>query len=446
MGSGTDCLNRAIVIGGSIAGLLTARVLSEAFQEVVIVERDQLPQSSAPRRGVPQSVQPHILLTKGYRILEALFPGIGADLQSAGALPIDWGREFHYYHRGGRNATSEGDSGLVSFTCTRPLLEATVRSRVAKLPNIKWLESCRVCGLVGDRNQVSGIRYRLSRPTEQEQHLSADLVVDASGRGSLAPKWLGDIGADVPAATVINPYVGYATQRLQIPEGWLADWKVLLVSQEAPHNPRLGYLAQVEGGEWIATLGGYSKDYPPLDHSGFLDFAKSLASPEFYEAVKAAQPVTEITAHRATANRLYHYERLQMPRGFAALGDAVCALCPVYGQGMTLSAIAATVLQDWLQQLKGNQPMDTSSFQRRLAKGSQFPWGVATGSDSQFPGTEGAIPSKPLGGLFQKYIEQLIQKSQEEDWIHIRFTEIAHMVKPPTAFFEPRLVLKALSR
>ncbi|HEY9879142.1 MAG TPA: monooxygenase [Leptolyngbyaceae cyanobacterium] len=444
MSSSTNRFGRAVVIGGSVAGLLAARVLADAFAEVCIVERDTLPQAGHPRKGVPQSVQPHILLTKGYWVLEALFPGIGKDLQAAGALPIDWGHEFHYFHCGGWNATFKGDSGLVSYTCTRPLLESTVRHFVAKLPNVTWLENCRVSGLVGQPDRVSGIRYHSSEQA-QEQLLAADLVIDASGRSSPASKWLDEIGASVPPPTVVNPYVGYATQRLRIPDGWQSDWKVLLISQEPPDNPRLGYLAQVEGGEWIATLGGYGKDYPPLEQKGFLEFARSLAHPAFYEAVKVGEPVTEIKAHRATANRLYHYERIQMPRGFAAMGDAVCAMCPVYGQGMTLAAIAAEVLQDWLKQQQHSQQMDTTRFQKKLAQQLQFPWGVATGSDSQFATTTGAVSTNPVSSLFQKYIDRLIQKSKEEGWIHIRFTEIAHMTKPPTAFFEPRLILKALS-
>jgi len=73
-----------------------------------------------------------------------------------------------------------------------------------------------------------------------------------------------------------------------------------------------------------------------------------LPSQKFYEAIKDAEPVSPIYAHRAT-NRLRHYEK--MAGGFVALGDAVCALCPVYGQGMTVSALSAMVLRDWLSEL-----------------------------------------------------------------------------------------------
>jgi 2-polyprenyl-6-methoxyphenol hydroxylase-like FAD-dependent oxidoreductase len=446
MSRGTREQTRAIVIGGSIAGLLTARVLSEFFEQVTVVDRDQFPPAGKPRRGVPQSVQPHVLFTRGYRILEELFPGIGNDLKSAGAIPIDWGKEFHYFTKGAFNATVEEGSGLVSFTCTRPLLEGTVRNQVAQVPNIEWLEGSRVCGLIGSREQVKGIRYRISHHGE-EQHLLATLVVDASGRSTHAPDWLEAIGAPKPAATVVNPFLGYATQRMQIPEGWQAGWKVLLIAQEAPYNKRLGYLAEVEGGEWIATLGGYSKDYPPLDYKGFLEFAQSLAHPAFYDAIRMAEPVSTITAHRATANRLYHYEKIQVPEGFAGIGDAVCALCPVYGQGMTVSAISVLELQEWLkQQFQTGDPLKTAEFQKKLAKSLQFPWNIATGSDLQFPMTEGVVPSNPIAGLFQKYVERLIQKSKQEGWIHVRFTEVAHMLKPPTAFFAPQLILEALTR
>ncbi|MGF1537000.1 MAG: FAD-dependent oxidoreductase [Elainellaceae cyanobacterium] len=434
-------LAQTAVVGASIAGLLTARVLSEFSGQVVLVDRDRLPQESAPRRGVPQSVQPHVLLTRGYRILEALFPNIGKDLAAAGAIPIDWGRDFRYYHQGGWNATCAEASDLRSYTCTRYLLEAVIRSRVAQLPNVQWIEEARVCGLTGNGGQVTGVRYR---PSGQKQSacLQADLVIDASGRGSNATQWLEELSAPVPEATVVNANLGYATQRLRLPQDWPGHCKVMLVSQRAPDNPRLGYLAQVEGGEWIATLGGYSKVFPPLEQGTFLDFAAHLEDAAFYEAIKAAQPVSDIKAHRATANRLYHYERLPMPAGFAVIGDAVCALCPVYGQGMTVSALSALVLRDWLSRAK--QPLATSHFQQKLAKAIQFPWGVAAGSDSKFLASQGAAPTNPAAALLQKYMARLIHKSKQEDWVNIRFTEVAHMVKPPAALFAPRLVWKAL--
>jgi len=97
----------AVVIGGSIARLLSARVLADYFESVAIVETDKLPEKPEARKGVPQSVQPHVLFTRGYRILEELFPGIGTELSTAGALSIDWTREFHHFGEGGWSQSAE---------------------------------------------------------------------------------------------------------------------------------------------------------------------------------------------------------------------------------------------------------------------------------------------------------------------------------------------------
>ncbi|MGG6264959.1 FAD-dependent oxidoreductase [Leptolyngbya sp. AN03gr2] len=422
----------AIVIGGSIAGLLAARVLSEQFERVMIVDRDQLPLSADPRRGVPQSVQPHVLYAKGYRILEELFPGIGEDLTAAGAVSFDWGQDFLFFQAGTWTPRTETPTELKSFTCTRPLLESTIRQRVSKLPNVEFLEQQRVIGLLGDRASIRGIKT-------QQKDLMAQLVVDASGRSSQLPQWLQSLGLTSPRSTVVDPGLGYATRRCRIPARDQPDGKVLLISQEPPNQPRLGYLAQVEADQWIATLGGYGKDYPPTDHEGFLQFAQSLDNPAFYRAIVDSEPLSEVQVHRATVNRLYHYEEIQMPNGLIAIGDSVCALCPIYGQGMTVSALSALVLRRWLEQSKTSQ-----DFQKQLARNNTFPWSLATGFDSKFPTTKGAIAPNRFSKVFQAYADRLMICAQKDVSIHLEFLQMAHMLKSPSVLLNPRLVMKAL--
>lgn len=433
----------AIVIGASIAGLLSARVSREHFASVTIIERDKLPLYPEKRRGVPQSVQPHVLLTRGYRILEELFPGIGVELSTKGAQQIDWVREFHYFARGNWSPKVDTVSDVVSFTCSRPLLEWAVRTQLSEITNIKFVEEHRVVGLIGDleNTQVTGLKIQ-DIASGNIQELSADLVVDASGRASNAPQWLNTLGFAVPTETVINPFLGYATRRYKQPTHFTGDWKIMLIAQEAPHNKRLGYLAKIENGEWIATLGGYGHDYPPLDDAGYLEFAHSLASPEFYEAVKNAEPTSPIYAHRATANRWRHYEKIEMPTGFVALGDAVCALCPVYGQGMTVSALSAMVLRDWLQTNK----LESSRFQQRLAKSNQLHWMLATQQDSQFPTTTGAKVSKSnfVQDFIGWYNRKLIANVSVDPSLYSLFTEVSHLLKSPLALYHPKIVLQVL--
>jgi 2-polyprenyl-6-methoxyphenol hydroxylase-like FAD-dependent oxidoreductase len=194
--------HHAIVIGGSIAGLLAARILSEQFERVTIVDRDALPLTSEPRRGVPQSVQPHVLYTKGYRILEELFPGIGKDFQAAGAVPFDWGKDFLFFQHGNWMPTSETAVGLESYTCTRPLLESQVRQRVSQLPNVEFLQGQRVVGLRGDRTSIQGVKLQSGHFATQDY--CAQLVIDASGRSTQSPQWLKDLGITPPPTTVID--------------------------------------------------------------------------------------------------------------------------------------------------------------------------------------------------------------------------------------------------
>ena len=430
------CLgNRAIVIGGSIAGLLSARVLSDYFNRVIILDRDELPAIPQARRGVPQSVQPHVLFAKGYRILAEFFPSIEEQLEANGALSIDWAREFRHFVEGHWGIESEA-SDIVSVTCSRYLLEWTIRQELLKLPGIEILGSSKVTGLVCDRQKITGVKLN-------SEELNAELVVDASGRSSQALQWLEQIGTPAPETTV-NPFLGYATRRYKLPDDLQPDWKVLLISQSPPHDTRLGYLARIENDELIATLGGYAKDFPPLDDKGFLEFARSLAQPDFYNAIANAVPTSPIYAHRATANRMRHYDKVELPEGFIALGDAVCALCPVYGQGMTVSALGAKTLQAWLDKSKGK--LNNNRFQKQLAKSNSFHWMSATSQDSRFPTTVGGKQSKgEINKLMTGYMNKLISKSASEPKLHLMFLEVAHLLRSPLYLYHPATIWQVLT-
>lgn len=446
--------NPAIVIGGSIAGMLAARVLADHFENVIIIETDKLPDYPSIRKGVAQSVQPHVLFTKGYRILEELFPGISTSLSAAGAISIDWAKEFHYFTDARWNANNSDDSDIVSVTCSRPLIEWAIRQKLTQFSNVQFLEQHRVTGLLTNPNKtaITGVCLH-SLVDKTSNSMPASLVVDAAGRRSNAPQWLESLGFTPPPETIINPFLGYATRRYRQPEGFTSDWKVLLISQQPPTNTRLGYLAKIENGEWIATLGGYGRDFPPTDEAGFLEYASTLASPKFYEAIQNAQPISPIYAHRATANRMRHYEKIKLPLGFVALGDAVCALCPVYGQGMTVSALSAIVLRDWLKTSQNSKTLalgNPVNFQKNLAKSNQLSWMLATSQDSRFPTTAGknepGMLGSMLGGVLGWYMQQLQVMASEQASIQTMFMEVAHLLKSPIVLYHPKLILRVLAR
>lgn len=442
--------DHAVVIGGSIAGLLSAHILSQYFSKVTIVEKNKLPEDPNPRNGVPQSTQPHILLTKGYRILLEFFPELITQLLKRGALTIDWGQDFYCFAEFGWLAHTNGPSDLISLTCSRPLLEWGIRQEIQKNTQIKFLEEYQVTGLIYDEKlyKINGVKIR-SNVSKDQKKLIAQLVVDCSGRNSKTPDWLKHIGLNRPPETIVNANLGYATRRYLQPKNFLAPWKVMSIYHVPPEHPRLGYLARIEKGEWIATLGGYEGDFPSTDESAFLKFASNLRSPSLYEAIKKAEPISPIYAYRVTANRLRHYEKCNLPSGFIVLGDAVCSLCPVYGQGMTLSALSSLVLQNWLRQSQKfifAGKLSSSSFQKSLARSNQFHWSLATSQDSRFLKTKGRLKPTSFEKSIERYMRRLQVLVSRNPKIYRSIIEITHSIKSPLHFFSPELIWESIKK
>ena len=455
IGGGTH----ALVIGGSIAGLLAARVLVNHFDRVTVVERDRLPGQPIPRQGVPQANHVHVLLTQGQRILEQLFPGLEAELTAAGTPTVDWIADWSVF--GVLGWGPRFPSSLTGLTCSRSLLEWSLRRRLAacntrsvkpEAYRLQFLEETQVTELLTDdhKSKVTGVRLCFRAETERtmsESTLAADLVVDASGRSSSLPKWLVALGYQPPQKTVINSFLGYASRWYQRPEVQ-ADWQGLLVASKPPEHRRGGVLYPVEGDRWVLTLSGIGRDYPPTDEAGFLDFARSLRSPIIYEAIKDAQPLSPIYSYRGTENRLCHYEKLsRLPEGLVVVGDAVCAFNPVYGQGMTVAAKAALTLDECLHQQfrrdKSTLTGLTQRFQQRLAQVNATPWLMATGEDLRWPTTEGGQPDR-MSRLMHQYMDRVQLLSINNIGVYQTFWEVVHMLKPPTALFQPSILAQVL--
>jgi 2-polyprenyl-6-methoxyphenol hydroxylase-like FAD-dependent oxidoreductase len=448
---------RAIVLGGSIAGLLAARVLADHFAEVVVVERDSYPQEIAVRKGVPQARHVHTLLMRGQRILEQLFPGIEADLAEAGAPALEWTSDALGWSASGW--LPRFHSHLKTHTCSRELLEGTILRRMAAHPTIRFLEHTDVIGLLPDATTtgIAGVRVRArpgsGREAGAEEDLLADFVVDASGRESKSAEWLEGLGYPRPQDTTINAFLGYASRLYQRPANPRAEWKAVLIGAMPPKTLRGGVIYPIEGDRWLVTLSGRSKQYPPLDDAGFVEFARDFASPLIYEAIKEATPLSPAVGYRRTENRLRHYERLErFPERFVLLGDAVCAFNPVYGQGMTTAALGAETLGKLMQEQRQKHPDGdltglSRRFQKALAKVTATPWLMATGEDLRCPGVEGGEElrkSSAIRNWLRGYLERVRLLSARDAATFQLFLEVAHLLRPPTAFFQPRVAVKVL--
>ena len=423
---------RAVVLGASIAGLLATRVLADAYDEVVLVERDVLPTGTARRRGVPQDRHVHALHTRGLLVLEELFPGLTEEATGAGADLGDSLEGVRWYLQGA-DPLVQVDSDMPGLSASRPLLEGLVRRRVLATAGVELREGTDVVGTTSAGDRVTGARIA-SRADGTELDLAADLVVDATGRGSRAPRWLAAMGYPAPEVERIAIDLGYCTRHYRL------DDPLGVFVAATPASPRLGTVMPIEGDRHIVTLGGMLGDHPPTDAAGFAAFAATLPAPDIADALRDARPLDDGATFRFPANQRHHYERLRRaPAGFLVIGDAVCSFNPVYAQGMTVAAVEALVLRDLL---RVHDRIDPLEWYRRIAPVVGAAWESAAGGDLAFPGVTGRRTASMR--LAAAYLPRLFRAATRDGDLARAVVRVVGMVDAPETLLRPRVVAGAL--
>ena len=371
----------AVVVGGGHAGLLAAAALLGQAGQVTVIERDRYPEGPAFRAGVPQARHLHILVAGGQQALENLLPGIVTVLRDAGARLLVPPRDVLIHTPGGWHHRFS-EIGFLTLSCTRPLLDFVVRARVlaeaaASGTHVEVIEGAEVTGLVGTAERVTGVRVRRRGPGQPEREVPADLVVDASGRGSRAPGWLEELGRPAPAEDVLDARLAYATRVFRFADE--PDAGILV--QPEPALRRGGVLLPVEGGRWLLTLSGFTGTRPPTDEGSFLDYAATLAHPHLHRVMKAAEPVSPVHGFVDTGNRHRRYERRgAAPEGLVVIGDAASSFNPVYGHGLTAAARHAVAIRDAAAAMGLGRGFSAAA-QRGVARASAIPWRTAIAVD-----------------------------------------------------------------
>lgn len=437
---------KAVVIGGSMAGLLTARVLSEHFSKVTLIERDGLAMSPDPRKGVPQGRHVHVLLHSGIQVIEHLFPDLLSSLAESGLIVrSDVSRDFRWRHFGVWKARF--NSGIDIVFIYRPSFEFHVASRVAALENVDVVSDAEACGLTAllDRGRITGVKIRRA-DGEPEEALPADLVVDASGRGSQTPKWLREIGLSGVTEDRVEVNVGYASRvyaRAKNPSESLP----LFVLPRAPQT-RGGAVFPIEGNRWMVTLAGWVSDYPPSDENDFLEFARSLDVPDIYQCLKSSVPQSPVSVHKFPANVWRRYDKQSdLPDSLLVIGDAMCSFNPVYAQGMTVAALEAIALGRLLRE-RWTSPSTSNgvsqAFFRLATRLISNPWLLATGEDLRYPDVDGHRSAKSW--LFHRYGGAIHTATSTDERVARQFYRVMSLAAPVSSLFAPGIVLRAAPR
>jgi len=377
--------SHAVVIGGGVAGSLTAHALSEHFGQVSILERYRYPppgegRAPWPRRGVPQSRCPHLLMGAGVAAFDALTPGWRERVVAGGGVPFDAARDAASWVPSGwlpRYA-----SGIQVYACSRALLERSLRDLLGDKPRVVVREGQRVVGLLGtpDGGRVTGVRVLGEDGTEHA--LSADLVVDAAGRQSSLPGWLTRLGDGVGPVmeTEIPSGWQYVSRWYHIPPDRAPDWQCLSVAPGETAHGCSAMMLRAEADHWGLVLLASEGVPLPDTEASLRAFAGGIGDGALATALEPAETASPIHRYGITPSRWRHYESVpRWPDGLVALGDSACSLDPYYGLGMTASARAALLLGSHLE---GADESGRGSYQRALAELNAEPWALVTGCDA----------------------------------------------------------------
>jgi flavin-dependent dehydrogenase len=425
---------RAIVIGGSMGGLLAARVLADHFKEVVLFDRDILPASPEYRRGVPQGQHAHALLSSGRQVLDGLFPGFRDELVRQGAINAEY-LKVRWFDNGVYHTRFEGLQGLL---VSRPRLETHTRQRLMALKNLQLQPTHDVDSLVFEGDRVTGVRVHGGR-NGGDATVTGDLIVDATGRGSQSPIWLDRAGFPRPKEEAVRVGLGYTTRiyRRQ-PDHLNGDLAVICPS--APPQRRGGVALAMEGDRWMVTLFGMLGDHPPTDPEGFIAFAKTLPAPDIHSVVTGAEALSDPVPFKFPQSTRRHYELLdRFPEGYLVFGDAVCSFNPIYGQGMSSAALQAAELQKCL--LTGDSEL-AKRFFKAATTVVDAPWTMAVGGDLRYDEVEGQRSG--MVKFVNWYIGKLHIAAAGDPKVALAFHRVANLLDPPPSLMQPSIALRIL--
>ncbi len=340
----------------------------------------------------------------------------------------------------GGDPLPQRDLGIPIYSASRPLIEHVIRHELRQIPNVTLREQTRVEALtLSDSGAINGARY--AAPGGAVDSVSADLIIDASGRGAPTLKLLAVTGCVRPETSSIGINIDYSTAIFAKPKDAPADWLLLATLPKAPQERRGGVIMPIEGNQWMVTLTSrHPQSPPPATDAEFLAFAQNLRTRTIFNAIQDAERITPIARHRFTGSVRVHWERLNtLPRGLLLLGDAACHFNPLFGQGMSAAAQQALVLKQLLNTAANeSDPLGwlQSIYFKKLAEVLDAPWSTAV-ADLIYPETTGTRPESFERSM--TFAAGLLRLAVQDPEIHKLMTEVQQLLKPPSVYNDPEL-------
>ncbi|HDR7380163.1 MULTISPECIES: NAD(P)/FAD-dependent oxidoreductase [Bacillus] len=433
--------NKAIVIGGSMAGKFAAKALSTSFKEVIILEVGDKWDGKASRKRVPQSDHPHVLLKGGEKAIEELFPTITNELIKAGSIINNFTRDLKWHQFGLWKQPFIGEVHMIQQS--RPLLEWHIQKRIDQISNITITYKTLVNGLLvdGKLNKVCGVKVKYLETGMQEE-VHADIVVDASGFGSKSMEWLREYEIEVQEEKVrIDLF--YATKMFQLKENEELDCCNMLMSPSFPENPYGVLIQTIEDNRYFVTFSGYANEKAPQTDDEFYDFAENLSISNVTDFLNKAEGITDIKTYKIPYQVRRRFDLVNnVPEGLLVVGDAQCRFDPVFGQGVSVAAMEAHQLQLLLQSRKQLDKTFTQQFYKKTADIIEIPWDMTTTEISRHPQLKRELTTKQKFQLW--YTKQIYRLSASDSDVYIRLVRVMNLIRSPFHLFHPKVLLAVL--
>ncbi|MFG1608699.1 hypothetical protein [Actinoplanes sp. NPDC049265] len=406
-------------------------MLTAFYERVTIIDRD-VPEPGKNRRGAPQGRHAHNLLPAGAKLMDQIFPGIVTEMGADGAVVADMLVGYRFY-LGGKQLP-QVPVGAKSVHATLPFYEDHLRRRLRERGGVRFMPGTDVMGITADDAgaKVTGVLVSGKEPGGGQGVMAAELVVDAMGRSRRTPAWLKELGYERPPEEQVAVDIAYVSRLLRL-SPTAADRVGLLVGGDINGTPRGILLLAVEGNRYLLTATGAGPEHrPPTDEAGYAEFLTTAAPPDVLEAIRDAEPLGEIAAHRFPAAVWRRYDRLdRFPAGLLVIGEALCSLSPLNAQGLTAAAMEAVELQRCLA--AGREDLSMRFFRaaaRKLAPAWEMTVNVAA------PDT----PSSTVARLRGRFMDRVVSAATRDNTVAAQFARVFALLDPPTALLRPRVL------